>query len=181
MFSCFGGKKKNQEDELDYDPSDIKLENLRKGAFFDYDLKTWQVKAEYEYDWGDEFFTQEFQITTADETCYLSVEDDDELEISITKKINLRSLEGNVADYIVRNDIAPPEVVHNGVKYFKESEDAGYWRNKKNTSWEEFISWTYYDDTEKKTLTIERWDEQEFEASAGIVVQEHEFSNFILP
>jgi len=179
MFSCFSSKKKEDVD-LDYDPEDISLNQLKKGSFLDYDLKTWQVKTCYEYDWGDDYFSDEYQITTADESMYLSVEEDDELEITLTKKINVHSIEGNVTQYIIQHDTAPTEVTFKGVRYFRDSEDAGYFRNKDNNNWEEFISWTFYDDSGDKVLSIERWDEEDFEASAGVIAQEYEFSNIIM-
>ena len=47
-------------------------------------------------------------------------------------------------------------------------------------SGEEFINWSYVDESEKQVLVIEQWGENEFAASAGEVVEPYQFSN-ILP
>ena len=44
----------------------------------------------------------------------------------------------------------------------------------------ELITWEYLDDSERKTLTIEQWGEDDFEASVGEIVEEYQFTD-ILP
>ncbi|MBT3880259.1 MAG: DUF4178 domain-containing protein [Candidatus Scalindua sp.] len=44
----------------------------------------------------------------------------------------------------------------------------------------EFLYWDYYDLSEEKTLTIEQWGEDKFDASVGNYVEEYQFTN-ILP
>ncbi len=44
----------------------------------------------------------------------------------------------------------------------------------------ELLCWDYYDLSEEKTLTIEQWGEEKFEAAVGIYVEEYQFTN-ILP
>ncbi|WP_027000987.1 DUF4178 domain-containing protein [Eisenibacter elegans] len=178
----FGWFKKKKEEKREYiDPTEVNITMLRKGAFVDYDLKTWQVTACYEYDWGNEYFSHEFQLKSGKDTIYLHIEDDDELECTIVRKISPRAIQDDAVDYIRKHDNGPMEVIYEGTKYYRESEQVGYFANLGATNWEEFISWSYYDDSGKKVLEIERWDEEEFEASAGIVVGEFEFMNIILP
>ena len=180
VFGWFKKRKENRP-QLSYDPSNIKINQLVKGSFVDYDLKTWEVSTVYEYDWGDNYFSDEFQLTTADETLYLNVEEDDELECTLASKINIHHIDGDIAEYILRNDSPPMKVVYEGETFFRQSENIGYFRNVENDKWSELISWSYYDKEQKKVLSIERWGEQEFEASIGRVAQEFEFTNIIMP
>ncbi len=174
-------KKKKTVRKLDYDPSNIKLNQLVKGAFVDFDLQTWEVNAVYEYDWGNDYFSDEFQLRTAEETQYLHVEEDDELECTLTRKIRLQEIEGDIADHIVRFDDAPSEIVYQGITFLKDSQSLGLFRNTESDQWNEMVSWTYYDQEGKLTISLSRYDEQEFEAAFGKVVQEFEFSNIIMP
>ena len=47
LFDKFKKKK-----EPKYDPSNIKVTDIAQGFVFEYNMSTWEVKNEYEYDWG---------------------------------------------------------------------------------------------------------------------------------
>ncbi len=174
-------KKKEEEGKPLYDPTRVTVKDLVKGAFLDYDLQTWEVKAVYEYDWGDNFFSDEFQLNTADDAIYLSVEEDGELFITVTKKIIIHDIEEDVVAYILKNEVPPMKITFEGETYYRKSENIGYYRNVENEDWVELVNWTYYDRSQEKILSVEQWGEEEFEASAGKVVNEFEFSSIIMP
>ncbi len=180
MFNFF--KKKKEEKEPHFDPTDIKITDIRKGFVLDYDLKTWEVKEEYEYDWGDEYFTYEYKLVSdSSDILFLSIENDDILECIVSKKVSFGKLGNEVEDAIKKNERPPKEVILEGKVYYREEESPGYFKNiHEDKESYEFISWDYYDETEKFTLTIEQWGDDEFEASTGIVVAPSLFSN-ILP
>ena len=165
-----------------YDPSNIKVTDIAQGFIFEYNMSTWEVKGEFEYDWGENFFSKEYKITNGEETFFLAIDDDDELNITLSKKIKLRKIDTDIANSIIKFNEAPQEILYEGTKYFLEKESPGYFRdlNKDANDWDEFISWDYYDDSEELYICIEQWDEKEFEASAGITIKEYEISN-ILP
>ncbi len=172
--------KKSSNDD-NYDPMDMRVTDLRKGYIFDYDLKTWMVTGEYEYDWGDEYFTREYKIESGDDVCFLHVEEDDQVELTITKRVKMRSIDENLPEYILENEDPPNKLEYKGITYLKDERNPGYYRDVDagEDDWSEFITWDYYDDDDKHVLSIEQWGEQEFEASAGKVVQEFEISNII--
>lgn len=174
-------KKKEDEDKPLYDPTNIKLNQLVKGAFLDYDLKTWQVKEVYEYDWGDDYFSDEFKLATAEEAIYLHVEEEDDLECTVSQKINIYDIDGEVVDQILQTDSPPMKLTYNGETYFRHSENIGYYRNVENERWRELVSWTYHDRDQVSLLSIERWGQEDFEASIGKMVQALEFYNIIMP
>ncbi|MGK7395195.1 MAG: DUF4178 domain-containing protein [Candidatus Cyclobacteriaceae bacterium M3_2C_046] len=177
IFDFFKKKK-----EPDYDPSNIKITDLQKGFVLEYDLKTWVVSESYEYDWGDHFFTREYKLDSGDESIYLHVEYDDELYLSVTKKIKLLMIDEDLPDYIVEHQHPPKKITYKGTTFYFDEESPGYFRNMSSSAenWSELISWDYYDETDKHILNIEQWGDREFDAAVGNVVQEFEFSN-ILP
>ena len=80
----FGKKKKKEE----FDPlQDLVLSKLKVGYFLDYDMKTWEVTEYNIYDWDDGDHSYEWELTSGNEVVYLELEDDDEPEWVVTKKI----------------------------------------------------------------------------------------------
>ncbi|MEN7550887.1 DUF4178 domain-containing protein [Rapidithrix thailandica] len=179
-FGFFKKKKEKKEEGPHYDPTNIRLTDLRKGFVVDYNLKTWEVAEEYEYDWGDNYFSYEFKLVSSDETIFLSLDEDDELEIQVLKKINFGRLDEGVEESLINKGKPPRKIEYEGKTYYRESERPGYFRNTDNENWSEFITWDYYDDSEKYALNIEQWGEDEFEASVGVLEEPEQFSN-ILP
>ncbi|RKE00165.1 DUF4178 domain-containing protein [Marinifilum flexuosum] len=164
-----------------YDSTNIRVTDLDVGFVFEYDLESWEVQACFEYDWGDNFFTQEFKIFNGTKTRFLSVEDDDELYLSVSEKIKTRQLGADVHESLLGNQKAPASFEYDGRKYFMDKESPGFYNDvAKGDEWVEFISWDYEDETGEYIVCIEQWDEQEFEASAGKRIKEFEISN-ILP
>lgn len=172
-----------KKEEPTYDPANMSVRDLNLGAVLDFDMKSWVVKSIYDYDWGDNFFTREYKIDNGEEQLFLSVEDDDELEITITKKVKIRVIDEDLPEYIVSHDRPPKKLNYQGTTYYQDKESPGFFHDtasKDEEAWDEFISWDYYDEDEKLYICIEQWEEREFEASVGRVVKEYEISN-ILP
>jgi len=176
----FNFKKKKQERK--YDPNNLKITDLQKGFMLDYELKTWEVKEVYEYDWGNNEFSFEYKLDSGDEQVYLSVDEDDGLELTITTKVKIRAIDEDLPEYIANHEKPPKKLIFNNINYFRDSQSAGYFRNMDTPPEQsaEFIAWDYYDKKEQLTISIEQWGEHDFEASQGKVVEEFEFSN-ILP
>ena len=177
-FGFFNKKKKKKEPH--YDPTNISVMDIRKGFLLDYDAKSWEVTEEFEYDWGDEYFTYEFKLVCEDENYFLYLEKDDEIEITLSKKISFGILNEEVEKKIRRKGRSPKTIKYDGKTFYRESEGAGNFRNIDNEKWQGFMSWSYLDKSGKYSLTIEEWDEGEYEASYGMIMEESDFSN-ILP
>ena len=177
IFDIFKNKK---EPEKHYDPIDIKVTDLEKGYLLDYDFETWTVTKMSEYDWGNNFFTREFVITSKGKVRYLHIEEDDILIVTLSEEIKFRTLGIEVLDYLELNGKLPKRITYKEVTYFLDEESPGYYRNTDNDNWEELISFNYLDANEEKCLTIEQWDDNDFEASVGIILKPNAINN-ILP
>ena len=165
-----------------YDSTDIRIKDLDVGFVFDYDLSNWEVQQAYEYDWGDNYFSDEYKISDGDKTLYLSVEDDDELTLSVSKKLKIKALGTAVLEQLMGSQKPPTSFEYEGERYVMEEESPGFFHDLANgkDDWEELISWTFTNENGEKLITIEQWDEKEFEASVGKYIKEFEISN-ILP
>lgn len=180
-FGLFNNKKK---DEPHYDPTNIGVEDLRKGFVIDYDLKSWEVVEEYEYDWGNEEFSYEYKISSAEgDDLFLSVERDenDDLFLATFTPIRSSMLDDEVEERIFDNKKPPKQITYKGTTYYREEESMGFHKNvDAQGESAEFISWTYFDETEKNILSITKWDDEVFDASVGQVIQESDITS-ILP
>ncbi|TLX76117.1 DUF4178 domain-containing protein [Labilibacter sediminis] len=175
IFDIFKSK------EPHYDSTNIQVKDLDVGFVFEYDLSTWEVQAIYEYDWGDNYFTREFKVSNGTLVRYLSIEEDDELEITLTQKVKIRAIDENLTETLHLRQEPPKKITYQDVVYYLESEAPGYFHDiAKGDSWEEFRCWNFEDNNGDHVLCIEQWGEKEFEASVGISVKEFEISN-ILP
>lgn len=169
----------------DYDPTNLKVTDLNKGFVFEYDMKTWVVQEAYEYDWGSNYFTRELKINDGSDTRYLSVDADDEIELVISQKIKMGTIDEDIMEAVKEKERPPKKIHYKGTTFYRDEESPGYFRNMEDDaepddSWSELIAWDYYDEDDHLTITIEQWGEKEFEASFGQVIKTHEISN-ILP
>lgn len=172
-----------KKEEPIYDATNLSVHDLDKGFVFEYDMKSWVVKEVYEYDWGSNSFSREYKIDNGQEQLFLNVENGDELEMSISKKVKVRAVDQDLPEYIIEHERPPKKLNYDGKTFFLENESPGFFHDMANAdedAWDEFISWDYYDETDKYVLCIEQWEERQFDAAYGIVVEEYEISN-ILP
>lgn len=178
FFNFFNIFKKNEVPH--YDSTNIRVQDLDVGFVFDYNLSSWVVEAIYEYDWGDNYFTREFKVSDGSQTSFLSLEEDDELELAMMNKIKVRQLGDTILADLIRLQDAPSKISYNGIDYSLENSSPGYFHDiAKGDNWEEFRSWDYEDAKGENLLCIEQWDDKEFEASIGKRVQEFELSDFL--
>ncbi|TAD99719.1 MAG: DUF4178 domain-containing protein [Bacteroidetes bacterium] len=179
LFDIF--KKKKEEPKPLLNPDDMTLWDLQAGDILDYDFKTWEIKAAFEYDWGNNFFSKEFKLDAGDDLFFLHLEDSHgDLDLSISRKIDVKDVGKEVRTTILDTDEAPKTLIYKGKTYTSGKMNLGHFRDMSNNEWTEFVSWHYLDEAEQEFVTIERWSEHEIEASAGMYVEEREFSNFLI-
>ena len=170
-----------KKEEPSYDPSNITVHDLDYGFILEYDLKSWKVEEVYEYDWGNNNFSWEYLINSGDEKAFLSVSGDNDLNLTLTKQIKIRKLDEDLVDIITKTEKAPSKLFWENEKYFLDEDSAGYCKdhsNKSNT-WDELISYDYFNEEEDKIISITQWDDRNFEAFAGIVLKEYQIENII--
>ena len=176
IFDFFKKKEKKPE----YDVTNLKVTDLNQGFIFDYNMKSWQVKEVYQYDWGSHNFSKEYKIDAGDDVMFLEVEDGAELSLTLMKPIKIQKLGNDIIDKTIKKERPPKKLMLDGTEYHLDTDVAGYFNDitKGSGDWEELISWVYYDDTDK-ILSITQWGEREFEAAAGKLIKPYEISNII--
>ena len=176
LFSRFKSK-----DDDDFDPlADLTLSKLKTGYYLEYDMKTWEVTAHHFYDYGDGYNSEEWQLKSADDLVFLERYEDDEVEWTLCRKIPMGMIDGEIRKYIREHEDPPEQVVCKGETYYLDESGPAYFSKKRGGETVGFLFWTFLDEQGEKTLTIEQWDEDEFEACLGEYVEEYQFTN-ILP
>ncbi len=172
-------KKDKQEDA--FDPlHDLTLSKLKVGYMVDYDLKTWQVTAYNRYDYGDGYYTEEWELTSGREKIYLEREEDDEVIWTVSKKLPIGAIGQEVIRHIIEHEDPPDQIVVKGKTYYLDESGPVYFLEGGKGPGVGFIEWVFIDEEDETFVTIEQWGEEEFEASEGYYVEEYQFSN-ILP
>lgn len=172
---------KRQPREEEIDPlKDLRLDKLKPGYMVDYDLKTWQVTAHHRYDYGDGYWGDEWELTSGREKIFLEREADDEVEWSVSRLMPLGMIEPDVKKHIIEHEDPPNQIVVKGKTYYLDDSGPAYFLKNGGPERVGFIYWTFYDEEGDEFVTIEQWDEEEFEASHGVYVEEYQFTN-ILP
>ncbi len=171
--------KKRERESKTPDPLSLALSDLKPGYVLDYDLKTWQVTAHHYYDYdGDR--VDEWELTCGDDVAYLDRAEDDGTTWTLTRKIRLSDIQGNIHAHMRHNDDPPDEVTYNGVIYYGDSSAVGCYHKNGEHSGQEFIIWNYSDESLKRTLSLEQWGDDDYDAAVGEIVEEYQFSD-ILP
>ncbi len=178
LFDFF--KKKEKEESID-PLTDLVLSKIKTGYLVDYDLKTYNVANKNRYDWGDGYFSDEWELEGEDGTLFLSKDEEDgEILWTLSKKAPNSKIDSSVFDHIKEHEDPPDEIACDDLKYHLEESSAGRFIRGGTGGSEEFISWDFEDESGENILIIEQWDEDEFEVLVGKYVEEYEFSN-ILP
>ena len=100
IFDLFKKKEKAPK----YDVTDLKVTDLDQGFIFDYNMKSWQVKEVYQYDWGKNNFSKEYKIDSGDEVMFLEVEAGAELSLNVSKSIKIRQLGDDIIDKTIKKE-----------------------------------------------------------------------------
>jgi len=155
----------------------LNLLDLHTGSQFEYDSKTWTVTNVTDCDWGDSE-SKEYDIEAGGEkACLEAGLEESELSMTVTKSISINMIDGDTIGHIHQHNNAPQELSMNGYQFYLADDYGGFCSNRNTGEKDEVYIWEYYDESENFVLTIEQWDENEFEASFGTIVREHEIND----
>ncbi|NIW79288.1 MAG: DUF4178 domain-containing protein [Calditrichae bacterium] len=172
---------KGNKEEDQFDPlKDLELSKLKVGYYLDYDMKTWKVTAYNRYDYGEGYYGDEWELTSGNEKVYLGRDEDDEVVWTLSKKLPIGAIEGDIRQHIMETEDPPNQIVVKGKTFYLEESGSAYMHPNGEGEGIGFIGWDFIDENDENVVSIEQWAESEFEASEGFYVEEYQFSN-ILP
>lgn len=164
-----------QKEINESDPLYLDLSRMKTGYFVNYDLKTFEVNGYAEYDWGDGYITQEWELADGEKLLYLEREKDDKVYWELSEEV--KNIEVNkIFDYIKENEDPPEELDFSSRKYFLDESGAGHFCRDGKRPGVECIMWFYSDEHEKNFFSIYQWGENDFTAYKGTPVEEYQFT-----
>lgn len=168
-----------------FNPADLSVFDLEDGFVFEMNGKSYEVTKTFFYDWGDDDYTKEVGINDGDQDWFLYMEEDDEVELVLTKKIPIRSIQEDLPDIIKDKDEPPRKLTYEGKKYLLDEASSSYCLEGEfdpdSEDWEAFDSWDYVDESGELVLSVERWGNFEFEAAAGHYIKEESIRDIMPP
>ena len=170
---------------------DLTLDAMKVGFLVDNDLDTWEVIGVNVYDY-DGFLTREWELRCGDEVRFLErAEDDGQIEWTLTRRVSLGEVEGDVAGAILDGGDPPEVVTYKNTTYNAVESSTGIQRPFDDGAGEEggsgddedvggeFVSWSYESEGRRVLYVLQR-GEREFVAYEGEYVEEYQFTD-ILP
>ena len=173
-----------RDKEPEVDPLvDYTLDKMRIGFLVDYDLQTWEVTSITEYDY-DGLETEEWQLASGDQVRFLErAAEDGKVEWTLTRRIPLRDVDGDVAGTILDEGEPPEQVWFEDVEYAAVESGSGSMVETTGdpgaSEAREFVSWSYEGEGGRVLYVVQSGD-RDFFAYEGEYVEEYQFTN-ILP
>lgn len=165
--------------KIDYNPTNLTLQNLLKGFILNYDLKNWEVIYEGQYDWNS---------GESDKIYRLSSEDGDSMLLYVDKEMGL--VTPYVEEKLQSNDIqafamlkpenAPAELKFSDKIYRKRDYSKGKFFTSDSSTFANLGQWFYVSSDSQSSLRIAQFSEGEVNVYKGKLSQAYEFTN-ILP
>lgn len=149
----------------------VSIMNMRVGDYVTYRDVDYYVRQRYLYKAGRfEWIAYQFSDSSRENDLWLGVEDDDEINIEITKTINVPT------GVTVSTLKAQKPFTYNGELY--EYDEHGYAQvkiEKENKRWDEDTVeyWDYCNRSETQYISFEKWGD-ELEASIGHPIKDYE-------
>lgn len=139
------------------------------------------VVARHLYD-EDGYRWHELEGETGGQRIWLTLEEDDGLELSVTlRKLRLEEAGLDRRQIEAIDDSSDASVNFEGRRFhFDDRGEAVFFRHGERAAGERFTYWEFYDDAETRFLTIERWSDGSFECHLSQAVRENQITVYSL-
>jgi hypothetical protein len=173
IFDIFSSDKNKSEGSQD--PLRLELSRMKKGYFVNYDLQTYRVVGYAEYDWGEGYISQEWELTDEEHLLFLEREMDDQVYWTLSQEYKGPELQ-DIFSEIIRNEDPKEELHIDGEDFRIEESSGGYFCADGKRPGKECIMWSFTDASGKKNFSIYQWGEEDFSAYLGKAVEEYQFT-----
>lgn len=165
-----------------FDPANLTIENLKVGSLLDYDLQTWEVTRERQYDWDSGITERSFQLKADLEERSLQFYSENREKICyMNQSINIHAIDPDLQLTILSTRQPRNILQFQDTPYYKEYSLQGtlFGISPEETG-KKAVRWEFLDDSRQKAIFIELIGEKEFRCWIGKRISEHDFSD-ILP
>lgn len=160
---------------------DHKVKDLEVGYILEYNLQTWVVEKEYNYNWGEGYYSKEWLISSGAEKLLLFYDDsEEEEEISISKEVSALQGLNDIREEIINRDVPRNSFAFDGKKWLLTSENPCLFSEKGKSGTTEMVMWIFDDEEKDEFISFSRTGEKNINAYRGSYLKEFEIDN-ILP
>ena len=168
--------------ESNYDPSNITIENLKMGYILDYDIQTWEVTHEWQYDWENNTTEKEFKLMSNADPLFLTIcKEARQLTVKIGKQINIFAIDEHIESEIINKGRPYNILKFENITYYRDAQFDGisYFVSEPNSG-TRVVAWDYYDGVRENHLRIIQKGRGDFKVTQNKMVSPYEFTD-ILP
>ncbi|GAB4339557.1 MAG: hypothetical protein OHK0038_18730 [Flammeovirgaceae bacterium] len=177
-----GAKRRAKDIKIPYDPSNPSIESLQKGFMVDYDLKTWDIVHQNQFDWDNGAVDRLFKAVAGTDTRWIYIRHESGfMNIYVTIPISVFAIDENLEKQILETGKPSNILKFKEVIYYRENMKEGYWFDISNQSGgTQSVLWEYFDSERNFILRIEQIGKNQILASVGKVASPYQFTD-ILP
>ncbi len=179
-------KEKEGEDLTPYSKDELRIENVGSGGVIHLtnigpDMEDFDVNiiAKHVYREGGETW-YELEGDRGTEKVWIELEEDDELEISITlKKLKLSDINISKSDLQRIDDKESGQIIYEGQKYsYDDSGSAVFLRYGEEKNKEKFYYWDFEAEDGKHFIGVERWENNSYDVSYSEAIKRSQIEIF---
>jgi len=171
-----------REFRTEYDPTNLRVENLRKGYLVDFDLRTWTVTNDTQFDWDNQTLEKSLALNANGQTCFLVIrrEAGGRVLYHWGSEVNIYALDPNLESEILSQQRPQNILTVDGTPFYRESRFEGTYYQGTHQGGTRVLMWEYLDGKRENFIRVEQLGRNEFRAIKGRLVDDIEFSE-ILP
>ncbi|PWJ44136.1 DUF4178 domain-containing protein [Sediminitomix flava] len=173
---------RNIRRDHDFDPSRITIDQLKTKDLFDFDLKTWAIISEAQFDYENAESERCLSVMSGIETAFVYWKRIGEhLQVAFAKPENLFKIDADILKKLEEDKVPPNILPFKGKQYYREPGLQGLYFKAENsiTKSEKCKVWIYWDDDRKSFIRLEQIGKSQLTAYHGMLELEERFSDLL--
>lgn len=156
------------------DTSQLELGDLQRGYILNYNLHTWEVMYQVQYDWNNGDTDKLFRISNSNG-------EDRLLYIQKEMGATLGWVEDKFSEYKTKKiiNLSQEQIEVAGTSYFLEKQTLGKRFSGKSLESTQVIQWFYLDKSQLKSIRVLKFEDESIESYQGHKKAKHEFSSIL--
>ena len=154
----------------------VDLSRMQEGYKVDFGGDTYSVTSYAEFDWGEGFITQSWELSSPSGIKYLERETGDDIYWILSDKIEDNEI-SDLYDHLRKNEDAPEIVKLFNQEFILTDSGAGIFCKNGKRPGKECVLWSYTDEKNHIFISIYQWGDKLFTCYMGSLVEEKQFTN----
>lgn len=177
---------KKIEQDVEYDPLDMKPGDLQEGWIMEHDLESWTVEEVrldyYKQGANAQGMTKRAKLSSGDRTKFMSAKKiTGDQKYPFMEEVSVYKIDENMDSYWDRKSFNPPSVLrYKGEAFYREPSSSGIQIDPKSKGFQQITAYHYFNDSKTHTIQLQYLDNKTVEAQFGELLDAREIGS-ILP